>query len=550
MTKRALRWRRASALLPLLLVGLAALLSARTAISQTVDTTLWCPDANVLAVAVGGGRVFISGNFSSIRGTPRAGLASLDAATGRLTDWDPQPNGGVYALAVGDGLVYVGGGFTTIAGAPREYLAAFDVTTGALQNYPDGAFSTVSALTAGPGYMFGAASTPTSTSIFGQWYGTEWSATVGGTQIDGLAVGGGRVYACGTFNSINGIPRTNVAALAASTGTVAAWSPNPNGHTYAVAVDGDVVYLGGTFNQVGLTPVMRNKLAAVNVTTGVPTAWKPGAGGTVTDLIAANGVVYVAGGFSAVDGANRYNLAAINEIDGLVTSWDPNPSSAVYALALDGPTVYVGGNFPSICGQPVSYLARMPDSPTGTLLARFDAEVASDGVHLTWEFQTPTSSVVLERADSPDGPWTVPPVELRQTGEQVDALDRTVEPGRTFWYRLVATLLDGTQAAFGPIQAHVPESITRSGITLISPNPTASAAHIDYQVARQERVRLSVVDAAGREVALLCDQTLAPGRYAALWDRTGGRGPQAAGVYFLRWQSPSQQMQRRVIVLR
>jgi hypothetical protein len=89
----------------LLFVGLPVLLLAGAVRAQVVDTTLWAPDGVVTGVTVSDGRIYIWGNFTSIRGVPRPGLASLDVATGMVTDWDPNPSDGVYALAVSHATV-------------------------------------------------------------------------------------------------------------------------------------------------------------------------------------------------------------------------------------------------------------------------------------------------------------------------------------------------------------------------------------------------------------------------------------------------------------
>jgi hypothetical protein len=69
-------------------------------------------------------------------------------------------------------------------------------------------------------------------------------------------------------------------------------------------------------------------------------------------------------------------------------------------------------------------------------------------------------------------------------------------------------------------------------------------------VGRRERVRLSVVDVAGREVDLLADGVMAPGRYSAVWDGHHAGTPLPAGLYLLRWESPGSVMNRRIVLVR
>ena len=191
----------------------------------------------------------------------------------------------------------------------------------------------------------------------------------------------------------------------------------------------------------------------------------------------------------------------------------------------------------------------MGDVSTGTLLARFDAEVRSEGVLLRWQFGTSVRSVSVERAEHETGPWVTPQLERRDEGQLAEALDLSVEPGHTYWYRPSVTLADGSTAFFGPIQAELPGRILASGLTRLAPNPSSGATRIDYAVAQREKVRLSVLDVAGREVEVLTEGSMAPGRYTAVWDGRRGQDRLPAGLYFLRWESPGRTSQKRLVLI-
>jgi hypothetical protein len=67
------------------------------------------------------------------------------------------------------------------------------------------------------------------------------------------------------------------------------------------------------------------------------------------------------------------------------------------------------------------------------------------------------------------------------------------------------------------------------------PNPFNPSTTIAYSVERPQSVRLSVYDAAGREVAELAGGHHAEGRYAVVWDGRDRSGRMAsAGIYFAR----------------
>lgn len=67
------------------------------------------------------------------------------------------------------------------------------------------------------------------------------------------------------------------------------------------------------------------------------------------------------------------------------------------------------------------------------------------------------------------------------------------------------------------------------------PNPFNPLTRIPIHLAGESHIELSVYDACGRRVRVLCRDTLPAGPHTFLWDGKDARGRQAAtGVYFLR----------------
>lgn len=88
--------------------------------------------------------------------------------------------------------------------------------------------------------------------------------------VNDLVVSGGTVYVGGSFNTINGETRKNLAAIETATGNTTAWAPDANGDVQTLAVDGATVYAGGMFSTInGIT---RNLFAAIDAVTGAPTS--------------------------------------------------------------------------------------------------------------------------------------------------------------------------------------------------------------------------------------------------------------------------------------
>jgi hypothetical protein len=62
-------------------------------------------------------------------------------------------------------------------------------------------------------------------------------------------------------------------------------------------------------------------------------------------------------------------------------------------------------------------------------------------------------------------------------------------------------------------------------------------------------LRITIVDVAGREAAVLADGPMAAGSYSMLWDGRSGATRLPAGAYFVRWTSASRTMSRKLVVL-
>jgi len=171
------------------------------------------------------------------------------------------------------------------------------------------------------------------------------------TQIGGLT------YIGGMFNSVDGTPRANVAAIRADGSLDPTWNPSTDGIVYALAAasDGSKVFLGGIFTTVGGTAHAR--IAAVTPGTGalVP-EWNTSASNNTVRALAADGGdrLYVGGNFGRIGGRAVPKLAAVSQATGVVdTAFVPSPNATVRALTLsdDGSKLYAGGGFSAIGGS-------------------------------------------------------------------------------------------------------------------------------------------------------------------------------------------------------
>jgi hypothetical protein len=321
-------------------------LAAFTTASNSL--TSWAPQVTgiggaIRALAVSGSTVYLAGSFDHVDGEARAAFAAVDTS-GTLTSWNPEASGGCstsigYSLAVTGTTVYASGCFSQIGGQSRTGLAALDPTTAAAT----------------------------------AWNPEASSASV----VTTLAVSGANVYAGGNFTHIGGQARNGLAVLDATTAEATSWNPNPNvtnnplggfiTGVNVVATVGSQVLAGGSFSSVG--GIARKDLAAIDATTGEATSWDPGVTPAfplftvpVDSISVAGGLVYVGGSFSSVGGQSRTDLAALDPTTGNATSWNPGATSVfpenghVSALLATPSTVYTGGSFTTLAGRAQPYL--------------------------------------------------------------------------------------------------------------------------------------------------------------------------------------------------
>jgi trimeric autotransporter adhesin len=181
-----------------------------------------------------------------------------------------------------------------------------------------------------------------------------------GTQVPGLPRVNGTVsaiasdaeggwYVGGTFNSIDGLPRSNLGHIL-SNGRVSSWAPRLDGGVYALATSGGAVVVGGAFQSVdgraspGLAIFDANGhgIGSWNVSGPTPPC--------VSALAIQNSTLYIGGSFSSINQTSRSNAAALSLATRAILPWDPAVDGPVYALALTGGSIFLGGDFTRVNG--------------------------------------------------------------------------------------------------------------------------------------------------------------------------------------------------------
>jgi hypothetical protein len=329
--------------------GLASLTAAG-------EATSWDPLAaggksNV--VAVGGGKVYVGGAFTSLGSSSVSHLAALDANGALDTSWPARADGAVSALALtaDESTLYVGGGFTRIGNEERAHIAALNAADGTLQEgfkpsldgwplaiepagnrvYIGGTFTKhAEALSSADGSVL------------------PWDPGVDDT-VRAIDLVCDTVYLGGRFTNVGGKEHRRIAAVRAADASVTDWAPGDLGVVHTIVDDGSSLYVGGDFLTMG--SAIRRGLAKIDLATGTTTPWNPTPGGSpivrALALSPDGRTVYAAGEFLMMDGKPRQRLAAIDAASGDVAtdSWDPSLDDRAFVLTTSGDAIYVGGEF-------------------------------------------------------------------------------------------------------------------------------------------------------------------------------------------------------------
>jgi hypothetical protein len=94
---------------------------------------------------------------------------------------------------------------------------------------------------------------------------------------------------------------------------------------------------------------------------------------------------------------------------------------------------------------------------------------------------------------------------------------------------------------------------THTGIRRLSPNPTSGPVDLDYELADTGPLRVTVFDAAGRQVATVLNELRPAGRHQVRWDPSGyvaGESRRSSGVLFLKFEVRGVSETRKIVVVR
>lgn len=230
--------------------------------AATGQPTAWKPSLNaeVRAIATSGEAVYVGGSFTQALGQPEGYLVKLSAGDGSLDPtFDARADGGVRAIEVSpDGSkVYPGGDFRSIGGQQRVGIAELDATTGDATSFAptEGGVVLDVELSADGSTMY-CATTSNRTHRYRPSNGNSplWTLRTGG-DVQAIGVADAAIYVGGhftKFTSLN-VVRVRIGAVDPETGDALGWAPTMNSFygVWAFDVTDDALLVGGDFTRTG-----------------------------------------------------------------------------------------------------------------------------------------------------------------------------------------------------------------------------------------------------------------------------------------------------------
>lgn len=140
-------------------------------------------------------------------------------------------------------------------------------------------------------------------------------------DVRSIAKVGSTMVIGGTFTTIGGVARANVASFNQSTGALSSVNFNVNGPVYAVhpGPTATTVFVGGDFTSAG--GATRRDIALLDLTTGQAVAsWNPPTNnfGFVNDIVVRGNRVYIGGTFTKVAAKDHAGLASLALSNGAI----------------------------------------------------------------------------------------------------------------------------------------------------------------------------------------------------------------------------------------
>lgn len=197
-----------------------------------------------------------------------------------------------------------------------------------------------------------------------KYNGTQWSAIGNGTEfgeVRSIYASGNTFYVGGDFEQAGDAGARNIATLTDGTTWAQAFpGTGPDNSVSAIAVWGTDIYIGGTFRSAG--PVAAHRIAKWNSVTNTWSALGTALSGFTSEhsyisaIAVVGNKVYAGGSFENIGGIFTNNIAVWNGANWSAMATGVN--GPVTSIITQGEDIYVGGAFSSAGGVAANRVAR------------------------------------------------------------------------------------------------------------------------------------------------------------------------------------------------
>jgi len=184
--------------------------------------------------------------------------------------------------------------------------------------------------------------------------------------------------------------------------------------------------------------------------------------------------------------------------------------------------------------------------------ARFTEDNSS--VNISWKTVKQVENVEFEvlRSNQQEGSYekiNSGPVQQSEEGLYV-FIDRSVQVGRTYYYKVVSVDAAGNRTVLSPIMVNIPAPETFELLQNF-PNPFNPVTTIRYTLPARDKVDLTIYNMVGQAVVTLVGESQNAGFYTVTWDgkdKSGNEVP--TGIYIYRLQTKKFSKVHRMVKLR
>ena len=235
----------------------------------------------VRTLLLSGSNLYLGGNFTTVSGTTRNRIAVVDKDSGALGPFDPNASTAssyVYTLLLSGSNLYVGGNFTTISGSTRNGMAVVNKDSGALGPFDPNVtiistgvrttFLSGSNLYIGGNFSSVSGSARNNLAVVDKDSGALGPFNPNcNSVVHDLKLSGSNIYAGGQFTTISGVAQPYIGAVNKDSGYLdSTFIPTLNNYCLCIMTVSNNLHIGGQFTNIN--EFLRYNYAIIDSTSG------------------------------------------------------------------------------------------------------------------------------------------------------------------------------------------------------------------------------------------------------------------------------------------